>query len=183
MTLCVLICAILVLLAVAGASGKVPEYVGGRLELFVDDYLIESMGGAASLELHQPMRREIVFKTDAPWEGNAAAYQSVFKDGDIYRLYYHGVHYRHSGEPAQAREDHPWNLCYAESTDGINWTRPELGLFEFNGSKANNIIVTKQCSRTPTPTAPRTHATRSSSSAASPGGCMCSSRPTAFASR
>jgi hypothetical protein len=31
-------------------------------------------------------------------------------------------------------------LCYAESTDGVNWRKPELGLFEFQGSKRNNII-------------------------------------------
>ncbi len=37
-------------------------------------------------------------------------------------------------------------LCYAESTDGVNWKKPELGLFEFNGSKANNIIFSSaQC--------------------------------------
>jgi hypothetical protein len=30
--------------------------------------------------------------------------------------------------------------CYAESKDGIHWTKPELGLFEFNGSKQNNIV-------------------------------------------
>ena len=29
---------------------------------------------------------------------------------------------------------------YAESDDGINWTKPELGIFTFNGSAANNII-------------------------------------------
>lgn len=33
-------------------------------------------------------------------------------------------------------------LRYAESTDGINWTFPELGLKEFEGSKENNIIFT-----------------------------------------
>jgi hypothetical protein len=27
-----------------------------------------------------------------------------------------------------------------ESTDGIHWTKPALGLFSFNGSKSNNII-------------------------------------------
>ena len=27
---------------------------------------------------------------DAPWEGNATAYHSIFKDGDRYRMYYHG---------------------------------------------------------------------------------------------
>jgi len=30
--------------------------------------------------------------------------------------------------------------CYAESKDGIRWTRPELGFVEFNGSKNNNIM-------------------------------------------
>src|SRR5690606_34341141 len=30
--------------------------------------------------------------------------------------------------------------CYAESKDGINWVKPNLGLIEFNGSKNNNII-------------------------------------------
>jgi len=31
--------------------------------------------------------------------------------------------------------------CYAESDDGITWRKPELGLVEFQGSKANNIIL------------------------------------------
>ena len=28
---------------------------------------------------------------------------------------------------------------YATSTDGVNWERPDLGLYEWNGSKVNNI--------------------------------------------
>ena len=28
-----------------------------------------------------------------------------------------------------------------ESKDGIHWTKPELGLIEFNGSKKNNIVL------------------------------------------
>ncbi|MBL9214181.1 MAG: hypothetical protein JNG83_01765 [Opitutaceae bacterium] len=31
-------------------------------------------------------------------------------------------------------------LCYATSTDGIRWRKPELGLIEFNGSTANNLV-------------------------------------------
>ena len=34
------------------------------------------------------------------------------------------------------------NTCYAESRDGTHWTRPKLGLVEFEGSKENNIILT-----------------------------------------
>ena len=32
------------------------------------------------------------------------------------------------------------SFCYAESRDGIHWTKPELGLFEYQGSKKNNIL-------------------------------------------
>src|SRR4051812_37542811 len=31
--------------------------------------------------------------------------------------------------------------CHAESRDGIHWVKPELGLFERRGSKANNIVL------------------------------------------
>jgi hypothetical protein len=31
-------------------------------------------------------------------------------------------------------------VCYAESTDGIQWVKPNLGLFDWDGSKENNII-------------------------------------------
>jgi len=131
-----------------GAAGPAePIDVGSRLELLVDDHLIDSTRGALRLQLHQPVRREIVFKTDAPWEGNASGYQSVFQDGKLYRMYYRGLHYRHSGPPAQALPDHPWNLCYAESDDGLHWRRPKLGLCEFNGSTDNNIILTPEMLR------------------------------------
>jgi hypothetical protein len=31
-------------------------------------------------------------------------------------------------------------LCYATSSDGITWEKPDLGLVEFSGSKHNNIV-------------------------------------------
>lgn len=125
----------------AGLSAE-PIDIGSRRELFVDNFLIDSTQGALRLQVHQPVRREIVFKTDALWEGNASGYQSVFKDGGLYRMYYRGLHYRNGGPPAQALADHPRNLCYAESDDGLHWRRPELGICEFQGSKANNIVLT-----------------------------------------
>jgi hypothetical protein len=125
----------------SAAVAAQPMEIGSRLELFVDDALIESLGGAARLELHRPVPREIVLSTDAPWEGNASSYQSVFQDGNVYRMYYRGGHYKHGGKPAEVREPHPWVLCTAESDDGITWRRPELGLIEWEGSKANNIVL------------------------------------------
>ncbi len=31
-------------------------------------------------------------------------------------------------------------ICYAESEDGLTWTKPNLGIFEFNGNADNNIV-------------------------------------------
>jgi hypothetical protein len=33
------------------------------------------------------------------------------------------------------------HICYAVSRDGLNWEKPNLGLAEYNGSKANNIVT------------------------------------------
>jgi hypothetical protein len=72
-----------------------------------------------------PVPRESLLKTDAPWEGNACGYPSVFQDGKLYRMYYHAGHYRHGGEnQPETRPVHPWFLCYAESDDGIHWRKP-----------------------------------------------------------
>jgi hypothetical protein len=118
-----------------------PIVIGDRLEPLVDEALVERFSGGARLELHHPTPGEVVFETDAPWEGNVSAFQSVFRDGPIFRMYYRGLHYSEGGLAAKSRPDHAAFLCYAESDDGIHWRRPELGLFEFQGSKKNNIVL------------------------------------------
>jgi hypothetical protein len=75
---------------------------------------------------------------DRPWEGNISAYYTLFADGDIFRMYYRGAHWDEQAK----RSTHPEFACYAESRDGVTWVKPELGLHEFAGSKANNIILT-----------------------------------------
>lgn len=117
-----------------------PVDIGTRRELFVDDALVESLSGAARLELHRPVPREIVLEHDAPWEGTGSGYHSVFRDGDIYRLYYKAWHIDVKDGKVNTGS-HPLFCCYAESDDGIVWRRPELGLVEFEGAKANNIVL------------------------------------------
>ncbi len=113
-----------------------PIEIGSHRELFIDSYLVEKFQGDAELVLHKPRPREVVLVTDKPWEGNTSAYYTIFRDGDLYRMYYRGSHYDETKREAAHREV----TCYAESEDGIVWTKPELGLFEFNGSKRNNIV-------------------------------------------
>ena len=125
----------------ASQTAPQPVDIGSRLELLIDEFLIESRRGDIRLELHQPVRRELAFETDAPWEGNACGYPSIVRVQSGWRIYYHGMHYLHSGPAAQDLPDHARTLCFVESDDGIHWHRPELGLCEFDGSTANNIVL------------------------------------------
>jgi hypothetical protein len=124
------------------AGGDKPvEDIGSRRELFIDDYLIDRLGGAAALRLHHPQPREIVIEHDAPWEGSGSGYHSVFQDGDRYRLYYKAWHLEGSKENPYTGAADAHRLCYAESRDGITWRKPELGLVDHEGSTANNIVI------------------------------------------
>ena len=107
--------------------------IGSGWELFLDDYLIERMQHAR-LKLHRPRPAEVVLKLDQPWELKASYAdrpsgmgRTIFKDGDTYRMYYVAM----------------FRTCYAESRDGVTWTKPALGLVEVDGSRQNNIIGTE----------------------------------------
>ncbi|MBN1444220.1 MAG: hypothetical protein JXA90_16025 [Planctomycetes bacterium] len=122
----------------AAINDEPPVDVGSRLELFVDGFLVHELRGKAELRLHHPAPREVVLVTDRPWEGNTCGYFTVFRDGPIIRMYYRGSHF----DAARKKASHPEYTCYAESREGIRWTRPELGLFEIDGSRKNNVIWT-----------------------------------------
>jgi hypothetical protein len=111
--------------------------LGSRRELLLDSYLVESLSNA-HLKLHVPEARDVALVCDSPWEGNTSAYFIFFEDEGIFRCYYRGSHVLDGTQTAT----HPEFTCYAESTDGITFTKPDLGLFEYDGSKHNNIILT-----------------------------------------
>lgn len=114
-------------------------HIGSRRELMVDEYLIAAMTRDAELRLHRPVPQEVALEMDAPWEGNASGYVTVFQDDDRYLMYYRGWHFTHDAGSLEFA--HPEVVCVAESSDGINWSKPNLGLFEFDGSRNNNIIL------------------------------------------
>lgn len=124
----------------AAADDKQPIAIGSRRELFIDDVLIERLTGKAEAVLQHPQPREVAIVHDAPWEGSGCGYHSIFQDGPLYRMYYKAWHLDVSSGKLRS-DSHPMFLCYAESDDGITWRKPELGLNEFAGSKANNIVL------------------------------------------
>ncbi|MDO5552911.1 MAG: hypothetical protein Q4G68_04040 [Planctomycetia bacterium] len=106
--------------------------LGDQRELFIDDYLIGTMENVC-LQIHEPNRENLVAVLDKPWEGNACNYTTVLYDEDakLYRLY---VSAWKEGEPTL-------RITMLTSPDGIHWTRPTLGLWEYDGSKDNNIVM------------------------------------------
>ncbi len=113
--------------------------IGSRLELFVDDFLIDRLE-KAEFRLHHPVVRENVFQFDAPWEGRESCYVSIFNDGNQYRMYYRGSPCSEGASPEAKGWGGFETTCIALSDDGIHWTRPNVGLFSFAGAKENNIV-------------------------------------------
>ncbi len=122
-------------------SADKPIEIGSRRELFIDQALIGELKGGARQQLHHPVPREVALTHDEPWEGTGCSYHSIFQDGDIYRMYYKAWDLDFSKGYLNTG-NHPLFCCYAESDDGIHWRKPDLGLYEFNGSKQNNITMT-----------------------------------------
>jgi len=111
-----------------------PLVIGSRRELLIDPSFIERFDGA-SLRLHPPQPQEIAISFDAPWEGQAPGYCTVFQDETRCRMIYRIM------PPCGCEDQDPRQMtAYAESPDGIHWEKPALGLFEVDGSTANNVI-------------------------------------------
>ncbi|MYD93954.1 MAG: hypothetical protein F4Y02_09720 [Chloroflexi bacterium] len=66
-------------------------------------------------------------------------YGSTIRVGDEFRMWYIG---RVGCNPTWVGgyQGYDGRLCYAVSRDGIHWTKPELGLVEYRGSTANNLV-------------------------------------------
>lgn len=75
----------------------------------------------------------------------------ILDDKGIYHCYYtlfvvdpsvtNTPHAQRANQPYAASRDRQVGLAYARSTDGIHWEKPELGIVEFEGSKANNLLM------------------------------------------
>jgi len=114
-----------------------------------DEYLVESMVDVEMTVNPARVTGEKLVINDRPWEGSGILdmRQFVMKDGSLFRMYYSSLpHHFVSDDPDDPRKNlwkRPYSriLCYAESDDGVRWRKPELGLCEWEGSRANNIII------------------------------------------
>ena len=59
----------------------------------------------------------------------------------MYRLYYLG--WNMLSDDGEKHLVTGIRVCYAESADGIHWRKPQIGLYDVNGSKCNNVVLDK----------------------------------------
>lgn len=113
------------------ASAAGPIVLQDQRELFVDDYLVESLD-RIEFRLGTPASGGKALVFDQPWEGRFALAASIVHDASGFRMYYRGL--------AGLSQITPTYACYAESDDGIHWRRPLVRKVEHNGSLENNIV-------------------------------------------
>lgn len=134
----------LLLSGIAAASDYFDETKATTLFAFDDVSIPYSQN--LRLEMRQPLRYvgNPVVRRGAPGTPDAHGvqfYGSIIKEHGKYRLWYVAFDDNAESKAPSAR----WRAAYAESIDGVAWTKPNLGLVEFNG----NRTTTSSMSETP----------------------------------
>ncbi len=71
----------------------------------------------------------------APDSWGVQFYGSVIRENGKFRMWYAAA-----GNKPNSPNVPRWRGAYAESNDGIKWTKPNLGLVEYNGNTNNNLV-------------------------------------------
>lgn len=103
--------------------------IENKRECFFDDFLINNEKTTAERRLHKLIRKNVLMVMDKPWEGKYTTFFCPLYAEGKWKLYY----------TSTLDMDRKY-VCYAESKNGEDWVRPNLGIVEFEGSKNNNII-------------------------------------------
>jgi hypothetical protein len=124
--------------------------VGNQKQLFVDYRFIESSEGI-TLSMHEPYETgEKLLVIDQPWEqgcvisGSSSVLKEDGRNGPAVRLWYDLYDIATGGTPGKGFRA----LAYAESSDGIHFRKPILGLVERDGSSQNNLVMPTDTSQT-----------------------------------
>lgn len=86
--------------------------------------------------VHPAQRCGPLLKVERPWEAGGISLSTVLKEGALYRAW--GTT---GWGDLKNRGDNVF--VYFESSDGMHWRRPDCGIVEVNGNKANNILGTR----------------------------------------
>src|SRR5687768_4221373 len=118
--------------ALSSAMAAAPAETTHQRHLFLDPALLTEIDGA-ELRTNAASRRETVIFPDQPWEKHIISFFLTVREeqGKLRRWY---VYRDEWGEGSHA------NVAYAESRDGIVWEKPKLEIYDYKGSRANNLV-------------------------------------------
>lgn len=121
-------------------------------QLFLDDHLIVRSSGLARV-IEQPVKHPAnpLLVGEYPWEARAVqSYGNVLFDTerDCFRFWYFVAEERDPADvpwevPGEARQKPKriYNICYAESADGIAWERRMADAIDFPPYASHNILI------------------------------------------
>ncbi len=110
------------------------------MEFLFDDRWVDRSAGVRRVLGVPTKEPESVLRPEMPWErAGIGAQRALLYDeaAERYKLWYRSFDTAGDGETEESRR---MLLCLAESSDGVRWERPDLGLFEFDGNTSNNIL-------------------------------------------
>ena len=117
-----------------------PVEVGHERQLLMDQHLVDSTWNCFR-RVHQPKKHPanpLIPGGESTADGarTPANVGTVMYDQDLGRFRF----WTTLSDSTRPKFDASRVQVYWESEDGIEWTAPELGLVEFEGSRANNVI-------------------------------------------
>ncbi len=117
--------------------------IGRAKQLLVDNWIIED-AWQAPRKVHPPRRHSEnpLIVGDHPWEDNKVFLYGSVREGaeGRLRMWYNAVPME-AGVSLDGNVRPQYRVCYAESSDGVHWEKPSLGLCEWRGSRDNNIVI------------------------------------------
>jgi len=130
------------------------ELDGGTFKPVIDETQGQTIFAFDSVAI--PFTRSLELKMQAPvkYSGNPVVARGAKGEPDHWGVQFYGSIIRENGkfrmwyaafDGARGESKVPnsawWRAAYAESTDGVNWTKPKLGLVEYKGNKDNNLLA------------------------------------------
>ena len=125
-----------ILILSASCPASPPRHIRTETQSMLDPRLIET-SQQIQITMHRPQRDgQVLLTNDQSWEtrpGNLIhVYSSILYENGKFRLWY---------DLGDLEDRTRRVVCYAESRDGLHFTKPRLGLHMYGGTKQNNVVM------------------------------------------
>lgn len=144
-------CVLLLATAIAIRGG---ELDGGAFKPMIDELKGQTLFAFDNVSIPFTRSLELVMRKPEKYSGNPVVGRGPPGTADSWAIHFYGSVLRENGKfrlwyaaagDERGQKSEPdaslFHVCYAESTDGVNWVRPKLGLVEYRGNKDNNIVA------------------------------------------